>query len=320
MRNVAERMKGSYQTMKKFAILLTALTLALCLAACNGGTTPAPQNNAAESNAAEESAQVPEETTDDAQAPEESAEAPDDAQNAETPDDAQTEEPAGLTTVVPGKLTMTTNAAFPPYEMTTDDGGFEGIDVEIAGLLAEKLGLELQIDNMAFNAALQAVQSGKSDMVMAGVTVTEDRLNVMDFSDSYSTGVQVIIVPDGSDVTLETLGDHMIGTQMATTGYQYCSDDYGEDHVTAYDNGITAVQALLNGQVDCVVIDNEPAKALVAQNPGLQILDTEYVVEDYAIGMRKENPALLEAVNNALAELKAEGKVQEIVDKYISAE
>ena len=314
MRNVAERMKGSYQTMKKFAMLLMALTLALCLAAC-GGTTPAPQNDAAE-----ESAQVSEETTDDAQAPEESAEAPDDAQNVETPDDAQNAEPAELTTVVPGKLTMTTNAAFPPYEMTTDDGGFEGIDVEIAGLLAEKLGLELQIDNMAFNAALQAVQSGKSDMVMAGVTVTEDRLNVMDFSDSYSTGVQVIIVPDGSDVTLETLGDHMIGTQMATTGYQYCSDDYGEDHVTAYDNGITAVQALLNGQVDCVVIDNEPAKALVAQNPGLQILGTEYIIEDYAIGMRKENPALLEAVNNALAELKAEGKVQEIVDKYISAE
>ena len=310
MRNVAERMKGSYQTMKKFAMLLMALTLALCLAAC-GGTTSAPQNDAAESNAAEESAQVPEETTDDAQASEESAEAPDDAHNAE---------PAGLTTVVPGKLTMTTNAAFPPYEMTTDDGGFEGIDVEIAGLLAEKLGLELQIDNMAFNAALQAVQSGKSDMVMAGVTVTEDRLNVMDFSDSYSTGVQVIIVPDGSDVTLENLGEHMIGTQMATTGYQYCSDDYGEDHVTAYDNGITAVQALLNGQVDCVVIDNEPAKALVAQNPGLQILDTEYIIEDYAIGMSKNNPALLEAVNNALAELKAEGKVQEIVDKYISVE
>ena len=295
--------------MKKFVTLLMALTLALCLAAC-GGTAPAPQNDAAESNAAEESAQAPEEsaeTQDDAQAPEESGE-------------TQAEESAGLTTVSPGKLTMTTNAAFPPYEMTTDDGGFEGIDVEIAGLIAEKLGLELQIDDMAFNAALQAVQSGKSDMAMAGVTVTEDRLNVMDFSDSYSTGVQVIIVPDGSDVTLENLGEHMIGTQMATTGYQYCSDDYGEDHVTAYDNGITAVQALLNGQVDCVVIDNEPAKALVAQNPGLQILDTEYIIEDYAIGMSKNNPALLEAVNNALAELKAEGKVQEIVDKYISVE
>ena len=295
--------------MKKFVTLLMALTLALCLAAC-GGTAPAPQNDAAESNAAEESAQAPEEsaeTQDDAQAPEESGE-------------TQAEESAGLTTVSPGKLTMTTNAAFPPYEMTTDDGGFEGIDVEIAGLIAEKLGLELQIDDMAFNAALQAVQSGKSDMAMAGVTVTEDRLNVMDFSDSYSTGVQVIIVPDGSDVTLENLGEHMIGTQMATTGYQYCSDDYGEDHVTAYDNGITAVQALLNGQVECVVIDNEPAKALVAQNPGLQILDTEYIIEDYAIGMSKNNPALLEAVNNALAELKAEGKVQEIVDKYISVE
>ena len=289
--------------MKKFSLLLLALALTLCLAAC-GGTT-APQNDAAERNA---------QTEDAAQTPEESAETPDDAPDAEPSDGAE------LTTVSPGKLTMSTNASFPPYEMTTDDGGFEGIDVEIAGLIAEKLGLELQIDDMAFNAALQAVQSGKSDMVMAGVTVTEDRLNVMDFSDTYSTGVQVIIVPEGSDVTLETLGDHMIGTQMATTGYQYCSDDYGEDHVTAYDNGITAVQALLNGQVDCVVIDNEPAKALVSQNPGLTILDTEYIVEDYAIGLNKENPALLEAINNALAELKAEGKVQEVVDKYISAE
>lgn len=310
--------------MKKFATLLMALSLTLCLAACGGGTAPAPQNDAAESNAAEESAQAPEESaevSDDAQAVEETpadAQAPE--ESAETSDDAQPEETAGLTTVSPGKLTMSTNAKFPPYEMTTDAGDFEGIDVEIAEALAEKLGLELQIDDMAFNAALQAVQSGKSDMVMAGVTVTEDRLNVMDFSDTYSTGVQVIIVKEGSDVALENLGDHMIGTQMATTGYQYCSGDYGEEHVTAYDNGITAVQALLNGQVDCVVIDNEPAKALVAQNPGLQILDTEYIVEDYAIGMRKENPTLLEAVNNALAELKTEGKVQEIVDKYISAE
>ena len=204
--------------------------------------------------------------------------------------------------------------------MTTDAGGFEGIDVEIAGMIAEKLGLELQIDDMDFDSALLAVRMGKSDMVMAGVSVRPDRQQVMDFTDTYATGVQVIIVPEGSDVTLDNLGEQMIGTQRATTGYIYCSDDYGEDHVTAYDNGMTAIQALKNGQVDCVVIDNAPARELVSQNPGLTILDTEYVVEDYAIGMRKENPALLEAVNNALAELKADGSVQAVVDKYISAE
>ncbi|MBR3569886.1 MAG: amino acid ABC transporter substrate-binding protein [Oscillibacter sp.] len=286
--------------MKKFGALLLSLSLTLCLAGCGGGT-PAPQNDASESVASEDAAETP----DPAQA----------AEGAEA-----SGEEAALTTVSPGKLTMSTNASFPPYEMTTDAGGFEGIDVEIAGMIAEKLGLELQIDDMDFDSALLAVRTGKSDMVMAGVSVRPDRQQVMDFTDSYATGVQVIIVPEGSDVTLDNLGDHMIGTQRATTGYLYCSDDYGEEHVTAYDNGMTAIQALKNGQVDCVVIDNAPAKALVSQNPGLAILDTEYVVEDYAIGMRKENPALLEAVNNALAELKADGSIQAVIDKYITAE
>ena len=286
--------------MKKFASLLLAFSLTLCLAGC-GGETAAPLNDAQESKAAEESAPLP----DDA---EPSAE------------DAVQSPNAALTTISPGKLTMSTHAAFPPYEMTTDAGGFEGIDVEIAGMIAEKLGLELQIDDMDFDSALLAVRMAKSDMVMAGVSVRPDRLEVMDFSDSYATGVQVVIVPEGSDVTLDNLGDHMIGTQRATTGYMYCVDDYGENHVTAYDNGMTAIQALNNGQVDCVVIDNAPAQVLVSQNPGLTILDTEYVVEDYAIGMRKENPALLAAVNNALAELKADGSIQAVIDKYITAE
>ena len=227
---------------------------------------------------------------------------------------------AALTTVTPGKLTMSTNATFPPYEMTDDNGSIVGIDVDIANAIAEKLGLELQVDDMGFDAALLAAQNGKSDIVMAGVTVNEDRLAVMDFSDSYATGVQVVIVKEGSDVTLDNLGEQKIGTQRGTTGYIYCADDYGEDHVVAYDDGITAVQALMNGQVDCVVIDNEPAKSYVESNPGLTILDTEYVVEDYAIGMAKGNTALQTAVNDALAELTADGTIQSIVNEYITAE
>ena len=227
---------------------------------------------------------------------------------------------ADFTTVTAGKLTMSTNAAFPPYEMVTDDGKFEGIDVEVAGAIAEKLGLELVVDDMGFDAALLAAQNGQSDIVMAGVTVTEARKEVMDFSDSYATGVQVVIVKEGSDVTLDNLGEQKIGTQRGTTGYIYCADDYGEDHVVAYDDGITAVQALMNGQVDCVVIDNEPAKSYVESNPGLTILDTEYVVEDYAIGMAKGNTALQTAVNDALAELTADGTIQSIVNEYITAE
>ena len=224
---------------------------------------------------------------------------------------------AAFTTVTAGKLTMSTNAAFPPYESTADDGSYVGIDVEIAQAIADKLGLELQIDDMEFDAALLAAQNGKSDIVMAGVTVNPERLAVMNFSDSYSTGIQSIIVKEGSEVNLDHLGDHTIGTQRGTTGNIYCADDYGDEHVVAYDNGITAVQALVNGQVDAVVIDDAPAQSLVAANPGLTILDTEYAVEEYAIGMSKDNTALLDAVNAALAELKADGTVQSIVDKYI---
>ena len=234
---------------------------------------------------------------------------------------------SGLKTVESGKLHMSTNAQFPPYEMTTDDGGFEGIDVEVAQAIAEKLGLELVVDDMGFDAALTAVQTGQSDMAMAGITVNDDRLKVMDFSDSYATGVQVVIVREGSSIqTVDDLANaKMIGTQKGTTGYIYCSapveeDGYGEDHVTGYDSGALAVMALMNDQVDAVFIDNEPANAFVEAPEGLKILDTEFDVEDYAIGVDKGNTQLQDAINGALKELIADGHVQSIVDKYITAE
>ncbi len=174
--------------------------------------------------------------------------------------------------------------------MTTDNGDFEGIDIEVAGAIAKKLGLELQVDDMDFDAALLAAQNGKADMVMAGVTVTDERLKVMDFSDTYAEGIQSIIVPEGSDIaTADDLSGKAIGTQRGTTGYLYCTDDFGEENVIAYDDGLTAVQALNNGQVDAVVIDNAPAKEFVAANPGLKIFDTAYAQEDYAIGVAKGN-------------------------------
>nr|WP_325201227.1 transporter substrate-binding domain-containing protein [uncultured Oscillibacter sp.] len=287
--------------MKKFVTLLLALAMVLSLAACGGGDKPA--DNAGDS-------------------------APADSQPAspETPADVDAAA-AVFSTVEEGKLHMSTNAAFPPYEMTTDAGGFEGIDVEVAGAIAEKLGLELVVDDMGFDAALTAVQTGQSDIAMAGITVNPERQEVMDFSDSYATGVQVIIVKEGSSIaTVDDLANaEMIGCQKATTGYIYCSDTpenggYGEEHVTAFDTGALAVMALVNGQVDAVVIDNEPAKSFVAENDGLKILDTEFAVEDYAIGLAKGNTALLEAVNAAMAELKADGTFQGIVDKYITAE
>ena len=241
------------------------------------------------------------------------------ASSAASSEAASSSAAAELTTVEAGKLTMATNATFPPYEMTTDSGEIEGIDVDTAKAIAEKLGLELQIDDMEFDAALLSVQQGKADIVMAGVTVTDERKAVMDFSDSYATGIQSIIVPNDSDIASpDDLSGKKIGTQRGTTGYIYCSDDFGDDAVVAYDSGLTAVQALNNGQVDAVVIDNAPATEYVAANPGLKVLDTSYAEEDYAIGMAKGS-ALEDAVNKALEELKADGTLQAIVDKYINA-
>ena len=233
---------------------------------------------------------------------------------------ASTSASAGeLTTVMAGKLTMATNATFPPYEMTTDSGDIEGIDVDTAKAIAEKLGLELQVDDMEFDAALLSVQQGKADIAMAGITVTDERKAVMAFSDSYATGIQSIIVPNDSEIASpDDLAGKKIGTQRGTTGYIYCSDDFGDENVVAYDDGLTAVQALNNGQVDAVVIDNAPAQEFVAANPGLKVLDTSYAEEDYAIGVAKGS-ALEDAVNKALEELKADGTLQAIVDKYINA-
>ena len=293
--------------MKKYFALLLAGVMALSLAAC-GGSSSAPAAPA-ETQKEETSAEAPAEEKAEAEAP--AAEAP-----------AAEEAAAEVKTVEAGKLHMATNAAFPPYEMISDNGGFEGIDVEIATLIAQKLGLELVVDDMEFGSVITSVQGGKSDIAMAGLTVTEERKQNVDFTESYATGVQVIIVPEGSDIqTVDDLANNkMIGVQDGTTGYIYCSDDYGEDHITSYTNGAMAIEALKGGKVDAVVIDNEPAKAFVQANAGLKILDTEYIVENYAIGISKDNNGLRDAVNNALKELIADGSVQLIVDKYISAE
>lgn len=286
--------------MKKALSLMTAAALVLSLAACGSTASSAASSEAASPEAASSDAASSEAASSEA---------------------ASETETAELSTVEPGKLIMSTNAAFPPYEMTTDSGEFEGIDIETAQAIADKLGLELQIDDMDFDAALLAVQQGKADMVMAGVTVTDERQNVMDFTDSYATGIQSIIVKEDSDIaSVDDLAGKKIGTQRGTTGYLYCSDDFGDENVVAYDNGLTAVQMLNNGQVDCVVIDNAPAKEFVAANPGLKLLDTAYVEEDYAIGVGKGNTELKDAINTALEELKADGTLQAIVDKYITAE
>lgn len=221
-----------------------------------------------------------------------------------------------------GKLIMATNATFPPYEYH-EGGNIIGIDPEIAGLIADKLGLKLEIMDIEFDSIIAAVQTGKADIGMAGMTVTDERLQSVNFSTSYATGVQVIIVQENSSIqSVDDLfaGGYTIGVQTSTTGDLYTTsdlEDKGLAKIERFNKGADAVLALTTGKVDCVVIDNEPAKAFVAANPGLKILDTEYTVEDYAICVAKENTALLDKINTALAELTADGSVQAVIDKYI---
>lgn len=218
-------------------------------------------------------------------------------------------------------LTMGTNASFPPYEYVDDNGKIVGIDAEIAQAIADKLGMKLEIKDMEFDSLIPAVKANSIDLVLAGMTVNEERKQSVNFSDSYSTGVQVVIVKENSEIkTVDDLKGKKIGVQAGTTGDTYCTDDFGEENVKQFSNGSLAVAALANGQVDCVVIDNEPAKNYVAANSGLKILDTEYVTEDYAIAISKDNDELLKKVNNALKELKDDGTVDKIIGKYIKAE
>lgn len=227
-------------------------------------------------------------------------------------------------TVQEGKLIMATNAAFPPYEFISDEDGetIVGIDAEIAKMVADEIGLELQIEDMEFASIISAVQSGKVDIGLAGMTVTEERLKNVNFSTSYATGVQVVIVKEegGKVASLDDLAGVKIGVQESTTGHIYCEDDFGAENVIAYPTAPLAVQALLKDQIDCVVIDNEPAKALVAANEGLTILETEYVTENYAAAISKDNQELLDAFNAVLDAKIADGTVKQIVDKYINAD
>ncbi len=224
-------------------------------------------------------------------------------------------------------ITMATNANFPPYEYKEGDN-FKGIDVEIATEIAKKLGKKLEIADVEFGSIIGGVQSGKYDMGMAGMTVTDERKKSVNFSTTYATGIQSVIVKSGSkvksvdDIAKMVKDGGKIGVQQDTTGDIYASDTpdnggYGEDNVVRYKNGADAVQALVTDKVGCVIIDNEPAKSFVKANKGLEILNTEFTVEDYAIAIAKDNNDLLKDINKALDELKKDGTIDKIVAKYI---
>ena len=287
---------------KKILSAVLAAAMTAMLAACGGSsttTTAAPAETKAEETKAEET------KAEESKAEETKAE----------------EAPAAeFETVQKGKLVKVTNAEFPPYEFH-DQNAIVGIDVEIAGAIAEQLGLELEIEDIAFDSIIPEIVSGKADIGAAGMTVTEDRKQNVDFSDTYAHATQVIIVKEDSEIKgVADLEGKIMGVQQGTTGDIYVSGDYGDEAVERYAKGMEAVQALAQGKVDAVVIDGEPAKQYIKEVEGLKIIDESYTDEDYAIAIKKGNTAMVEAVNTALAELKSEGKLDEIVAKYIQAE
>lgn len=216
-------------------------------------------------------------------------------------------------------LVMATNAEFPPYEFHEGDD-VVGIDTDIARAIGEEMGMEVKIEDMAFDSIIPAVTSGKADFGAAGMTVTEDRKKNVDFTDTYATATQVIIVKEGSDIAgPDDLTGKKIGVQLGTTGDIY-ADDIKDAEVERYNKGFEAVQALTQDKIDAVVIDGEPAKEFVAEADGLKILDEAFTEEEYAIAVAKDNDDLLKQMNEALASLKESGKIDEIVAKYISAD
>ena len=231
-----------------------------------------------------------------------------------------TEENDTASTSEGATLTMATNAEFPPYEYM-ESNEVVGIDVDIAQAICDKLGMTLVIDNIAFDSIIPAVQSGKADVGIAGMTVTEDRLQSIDFTDPYTTATQVIIVnSEGSTVaSVDDLAGKTIGVQLGTTGDIYASDVEGAT-VEQYQKGADAVQALKQNKIDCVIIDSEPAKAFVAANEGLTILPDPFEEEEYAICISKDNSELKDKINTALAELKADGTIKKKKKKYIGSD
>lgn len=281
--------------MKKKVLALTmAALMAASLTACGGG---AKETTAADTTAADTADTTAAEKTE------------------ETSAEAAGTEAAG------GVLVMATNAEFPPYEYH-DGGEIVGIDAEIAKAIADELGMELEIEDIAFDSIIPEITSGKADMGLAGMTVTEDRKQSVDFTDTYAKASQKIIVKEDSAIASpDDLTGVIVGVQQGTTGGIYVSDlEADGTTVERYNKGFEAVQALSQGKIDAVVIDGEPAKTFVAQTEGLKILEESFTDEEYAIAVKKGNTELLEKINGALKTLKDNGTLDEIVAKYIKAE
>lgn len=290
-------------TNKKIIVAILLILSLLLTAACGN------KENTDQTKAADESAENAAEANTDTS----EAEEPGSESKADSNTDSQ---PA----LADGVLDIGTNAAFPPYEYYEGEQ-IVGIDADIAAEIGKKLGYEIKFHDMEFANIIASIESGKVDIGIAGMTVTEKRLQSVNFSDSYATGIQAVIVTKDSEIkSIDDLEGKKIGTQFGTTGDSYAQEDYGIENVQSFDKGADAVIALLAGNIDCVIIDKEPAKSFIKSDDSLQLLDTDYAVEDYAIAVPKDNEALLAEINQAIASLKEDGTIKKIIDTYIKAE
>ncbi|PKM63222.1 MAG: ABC transporter substrate-binding protein [Firmicutes bacterium HGW-Firmicutes-21] len=288
--------------MKKIKLLTLLLAVLLIvpfvLAGCN---TDKDETSSADTASVSETESVADTTSDESE-----------------PEDAFTV-PASIKAA--GKIIMATNANFPPYEFVDDDGKYAGIDVEIMQAIADLWEVELVIDNMEFSSILSSIQTGKADVGVAGMTITQERLNSVNFSHTYATATQVIIVKTDSQINgADDLVGKKVGVQLGTTGDIYATDDSLIGAVERYNNGVDAVLALTQGKIDAVIIDNEPAKVFLAQTEGIRIIDEAYTDEEYAIAIAKDKTELRDAINEALIILDENGTLQSIIDKFIKAE
>ena len=240
-----------------------------------------------------------------------------------TTEAAETTEAAVSEALSDGVLTVGTNAEFPPFEYVDDNGEPDGFDMALIKAVGEKLGVTVEVVNMEFASLISSIGS-KIDVAIAGMTVTDERKESVDFSDSYYEAVQYVILPEGSEIaTADDLKNKAIGVQLGTTGDFIASDIEGAT-VSQYNKAVDAVNDLINGRVDCVIIDKNPALVFEGKFEGqITAVDGaqfDFEPEQYAIAMPKGDAALVEQVNKALEEIKADGTFDELVKTYIEAE
>lgn len=217
-------------------------------------------------------------------------------------------------------LVVGTNAAFPPFEYIGDDGNPDGFDVALIKAIGEKIGMDVQIQDMEFDSLVSSI-GGKIDVAIAGMTVTEERQKTVDFSDPYYEAVQAVIVPKGSSIaTAADLKNCKIGVQLGTTG-EFIADEIEGAEVSAYNKAIDAVNDLNNGRLDLVIVDKNPAAVFGTQYADqVDVIDGsafDFEAEFYAIALPKGNTELAEKINNAIAELKKDGTYDSLIAKYI---